>query len=96
METGIQELILWLLAVVTGLIGMPIVQFVKNRLGWEDNAALLLSGAIATVLALVQLFATGALGLGDFTLANFALVFTTVMTAANVFYEIIIGNRPQE
>ena len=69
-----------------GLLGSPLIGWIKSKLGWEDRWAVLLSGAVAVVLAIAELFIAGSLTLEMFTLENFAVAFTAVYTAAQVWY----------
>lgn len=78
------------LLIVGGLLGLfeqkRIVDFVKERLGWDGAYAKLLAAAIAVLTSLGALFVSGEIGLADFTLANFPVVFAPVYALAEIVY----------
>ena len=78
---------------VLAFLGMPLTQYLKDKLGWDQQAALLLTGAVAAVLGLAQLFLAGDLTLADFTLENFAAVFGMTFTIAQVWYKLLMFGR---
>lgn len=85
----IREILLTVLMIVVGLLGMPLTQWLKQKLNLTDIWAQLLSGAVAVVLAFAELFLAGDLTLDMFTLANFATVFGLVYTVASFWYGIL-------
>lgn len=91
--TDVHTILVWLITIATGFVGIPIVQFIKNRLGWDDNWARLLTGTIAVLFTLAELFITGQLAWADLTMTNFVWVFTTVYAIASTFYGVLIGDR---
>lgn len=78
------------LLVVGTLLGLfeevRIVDFIKNRLGWEDVSAKLLAAAVSVLVSFAGLFVSGEIGLADFTLANFPYVFAPVYALAELVY----------
>lgn len=81
------------------LLGAPLTQWLKNILNVQDKLALLLTGLVAVVLALAELFLSGILGIESFTLENFPLAFTSVFTVATFYYHLfkdadnVLGSR---
>jgi hypothetical protein len=84
-----REILLTIVMIAVGLMGMPLTQWLKQKLGWEDIYAQLLSGAVAVVLAFAELFLAGDLTWDMLTLANLAAVFTAVYTVASFWYGIL-------
>ncbi len=76
-----------IVSVVLGLLGVPFVDWVKGKLSISEGKALLIAGAVAAVLAVVQLFAAGQLGGADFSLDNLASTFALVFSSATIFYK---------
>ena len=76
-----------------GLVGIPLVQILKKQLGWDGPKAALLSAGVAVVVALIALFGAGQLSIYDFTLDNFAVVFTSVFTVATLAYKLLLADR---
>ena len=69
-----------------GLLGSPLIGWIKKKLGLEARWAVLLAGAVAVVLAFVELFLAGSLTLEMFTLENFAVAFSAVYATSQVWY----------
>ena len=80
-----------ILSVLVGLVAIPVVSFLKARLGWSGPRAQLLSAAVAVVLAAGYLAATGALlPISLDTLAErAALVFAT----SQLVYRLIVARE---
>jgi len=80
------ELFNYIVMAVVGLLGSPLIGWLKEKFGWEDRWAVLLAGGVATVLAFAELFIAGSLTLEMFTLANFGVAFSAVYAAAQVWF----------
>jgi H+/Cl- antiporter ClcA len=81
------ETILLVIAAVTGLVGMPVIDAFKKWFKWEDKPALSLAVVLSIGLGLVVSFVSGAIT-GDLTdVANVATAATTVFTFATVFFK---------
>ena len=63
-----------------------LVDFVKNFLRVDGFKAKLLAAGIAVITSTVALLITGGLGIADFTLANFPVVFLAVYGGAEFLY----------
>ena len=61
---------------IAGVVGFPIINFVKSKLGAESKYAVIVAIAVSVVLAAVVLFITGGFT-GENFLANVAIVFST-------------------
>jgi len=79
----------WTIGIVLMLLGAPITQWLKNKLGIQDKLALLLTGLVAVVIAIAELFLANVLSFESFTLENFPLAFSAVMTVATFYYHLL-------
>ena len=75
-----------IVAVLISVLGMPLIQWLKAKLGWEDLYVRFLVIVVAGGLAFVDLFLMGSLTWEMLTLANFANVFAMVYAAATIWY----------
>lgn len=77
---------------IVALIGSPITQFLKTLFSkilgkpFEDRAALVLSGLVAGLFALGEMYLAGLLDMSSFYLENFPATFFAVFTVATVYY----------
>ena len=76
---------------ILGALGAPLTQWLKTTLGLQDGWAVAVTGIVAALVAIAEIFLSGAVGLGDLTLANFPAVFGLVFTAATVYYQLLKG-----
>lgn len=81
-EGTIEQVVL----LVIGLLGMPLTQWLKSKLGWEDLYVRFLVIGVSVVLAFVDLFIMGSLTWTMLTLQNFANVFGLVFAGASIWY----------
>lgn len=92
----IHEILVLVITLLVGFIGVPVIQFLKNTFNLADKQAALLTGVVAVVFAGAELFATGQLGIADFTLENFTVVFTSVYGLSQIFYQLLVKNWDEE
>jgi len=86
--------ILLVIAVITGFVGMPIIQFVKSKFGLDANWALLLATGISLVLAVLVAVLGGMLALGqpvtiDLVSESAGIIFSI----ATLFYKALLGDK---
>ena len=74
---------------IVGLLGVPIIQAIKNYLHFEDKVATMLAVVIAGVLALAELFLSGQVTFLDFTFANVPSLFGLIFTVATIYYNLM-------
>ena len=86
------DLFVFLITVVVGLLGMGITQWLKQKFNLADIWALVLTGAVSLVLAVGELFLSGALGIADFTIANLPAVLGNVFALATIFYKLLLAD----
>ena len=80
-----EQVLYWL----AGALGVPLVDWLKGRLGWEGRLAMLLTALVSALLALAALFLSQELRLQDFSWANLAAVFGQVLAAATIAYKLL-------
>lgn len=85
------DLFVFLITVLVGLAGMGLTQWLKNILKLQDIWALVLTGGVSLVLAVAELFLSGAIGIADFTIANLPAVLGGIFSLATVFYKLLIA-----
>lgn len=76
----ISLLIPWL----AGVIGVPVTNYIKDKLGWSGKLAVGLTVGVSVILAAVALLFTGGLT-GENLLANVTIVFST----ATIIYKLL-------
>ena len=82
-----EQLALLAIGALLGLFEeVRIVDVIKNRLGLVGWQAKLAAAATAVGTSLVALFAAGEVGIADFNIANFPVVFSMVYGIAELLY----------
>lgn len=71
---------------IIGLAGAPITQVFKNLLKIEDRWALVLTGIVAAILAVAEMFLSGALKWAEISPEMFPIYFAQVMALASIYY----------
>lgn len=82
----------WAIGILLMLLGAPLTQVLKIKLNIKDKLALLLTAAVATVIAIAELMLTNALQWSSFSLENFPLAFGMVLSVATVYYQLFKGS----
>jgi len=82
----------YVIGIALMLLGAPLTQYLKIWLNLKDKAALLLTAVVATAIAIAELMLTNALGWESFSLENFPLAFSAVMTVATLYYQLLKGS----
>lgn len=91
MDETYRGLFTLIITLVTGLIGVPIIQWIKNSLGWEDKKALVLAAAVSVVLAFAELLLTNQIDLTELTIENLPKLFASIFTVATIYYGLFKG-----
>jgi uncharacterized membrane protein YuzA (DUF378 family) len=81
-----ETLITLIVALVSGAIGVPVLDFIKKALGWDGQKALLLVYALAAVIAVGALAATGSFN--PFDSARLLEYFGLIVTTATFVYKL--------
>lgn len=85
--------ILLVIAAITGIIGMPIIQFIKVKFGVDGNWAVLIATVSSLVLGFLVAFFGGSLALGEpVTLELVMESAGIVFSLATVFYKVMLGD----
>lgn len=90
------QAVLVLLGIITGLVGMPIVNWLKALLGWEDKYALALASGVSILLGVGVAFANGVFtGIGTDPVSIFNAI-TAVFATATLYYKFLVSGKPAE
>jgi hypothetical protein len=81
-----REFIKALILLVVAAAGAPVTQAIKNLLKIEDRWALILTGAIAGLIAVLEMWLSGQLDFKAITLDNFPVAFFAVFSVATIYY----------
>ena len=84
------NVIVVVLVALTGVIGMPIIQKVKELLGWQDNAALWLAVGVSVALAVGISFLNGVFTGIEPTVESIAAAAGAVFSLATILYRVIV------
>lgn len=97
METQLPEngqLIVSIISIISGLIGMPIIQFFKSELGLRDKSALYLAMGISIVLGVISVVLGGIIDPAMPITAETALkAIALSFSFATVFYKLLLGDK---
>lgn len=86
-----QEIFTILITLIIGVLGSGVTEYLKNKLGWDEKAAVILTGVIAAVLGALQVLLSGEFGFGDLTWENLPALFGLIFTAATLYYKLLKG-----
>lgn len=82
-----------LLTLIGGMATVPLINKLKNFLGWSGRKAQLLTVGVSIIVAFVGLVATGAVSPEPMTPANLIELFTLVLLASQAEYNRIKNQR---
>lgn len=85
-----------LLGLIAGLIGVPLIQWVKGAFGWQDKQALTASGVVSLALAVLVLLGQGVFGgltWADITIKLVIDTLTLIFATATVIYKYLVAQR---
>lgn len=75
-----------------GFLGAPLTQFLKNKLGWKDKAAIALTAGVSLGLAAAQQALSGLIGANSFTIENLPATFFAMFGLASMYYGWLKGS----
>lgn len=81
-----QDILKLVIMVVAAAAGSPVTQALKNLFKIEDRWALIVTGAISAVFAVVEMWLSGVLRFSDITVESFPASFFAVFSVATVYY----------
>lgn len=93
MDETFRNLIIFLITVITGIVGVPIIQWLKNQFGWTDRPALILTMIVAFVLGAIEIVLSGQVDFGNLVFEDLPVAFTIIFTAATVYYKLFKGTE---
>ena len=83
---NLQLIAAWVLSFLLGGTASPVIEWIKNKLGWANGNALVLTAVGATLFAILSIWASGELLPGTIGWADFpAVLFLVFKGAAIVF-----------
>ena len=82
-----EQAIYWL----TGAVGMPLINRLKEKFGLADQAAMWLTLVVAAVLAVLALLLSQELSLAEFNAESLLAVLGQVLAAATLAYNLLRG-----
>jgi hypothetical protein len=88
-----EELILMVISLIGGILGMPLISWLKGKLGLDETSALAIAVAVSGVIAIVVLLVTGQLTTLDFTWENLPGVLALVWSTATLVYNMLRGKK---
>jgi len=78
---------------LVGALGVPVINWIKGRLGLSGKAAVWLTLAVSILLGTISLFLSDQLNWGDFAPENLLAVVGQVLAAATLAYKLLRGER---
>lgn len=78
-----------IIAILAGLIGVPVINLLKRLLGWKDERAMLLTVFVAIVLSAVALFISGGISFSNMTWDTARNALGTVLMTATITYNLL-------
>lgn len=86
-----QDVFKTIIFLVIAAAGAPVTQVFKNMFKLEDRWALLLTGGVAAVIAVLEMWLAGVLDFTAITLQNFPTAFFAVFSVATIYYQLLKG-----
>lgn len=90
-----EENVLLVITAITGIMGVPVVQFLKNKFGWSGNAALSIAVAVSFALGLVIAIVNGQITGELVDPKQVADAFGMVFTTATVLFKLLSEGKPK-
>ncbi len=84
------------ISVAVGVIGVPLVGFLKAQLKWSGKKALLLTSIVSVFLAILTLFILQQISLASFTWETVANSFGLILGTATIIYKAIQEEEDDE
>ncbi len=88
-----QDNLLLIISLIVGLVGMPIIQKIKEIFQLADNKALLVALGVSVVFGALSVWGSGGFNLSEFTPDAVVSAIALVFGSASVFYKVLISNR---
>jgi len=88
-----EDKIMLVITAISGLLGVPIIQFVKKQFNLKDKPALAIATGVSLALGLVVVILGGEFAGADLNLENVGGAFTAVFTFATIVYKAFLGDK---
>ena len=88
-----QDTALMIAGFVAGLLGVPIINWLKSKFNVDDTSALALAVGVSVILAFGSMFAGGALGAGSFSWEKLPALITEVFAIATIVFRVLQGRK---
>ena len=85
-------LIVFIITLLIGFAGMGLTQWLKNQLNLKDKLAVILTVAVSLVLAVGELFVTGAITGESFQVAAIPGTLSAIFSLATIFYKLLLAD----
>jgi len=86
-----QEILMWVVGILILLLGSPLTQWLKNKIGIKNQWALVLTGLVSAAVASLELWLGGLLDFSLLSIETFPAMFTLVFTVATVYFKLLKG-----
>ena len=84
-----EENVLLIITAITGVLGVPVVTWLKNSFGWSGNAALGIAVAVSFAIGLAVAFVNGQITGALVDPKQVADAFGVVFTTATVLFKLL-------
>ena len=86
--------ILLIISAITGIVGMPIIQWIKKQFNVDSNWALLIASVVSLALGLAVAIFGGQIAMGEpVTLQSVIESAGIVFAGASIFYKVLLGDK---
>jgi hypothetical protein len=83
-----------IIAILAGMVGVPLVTVLKKALGWKDEAAMLLTFGVSVALGILSLFISGTITGTSFQPGQLWTTIGLSLSAATLVFKLLV--KPQE
>ncbi|MFA7254021.1 MAG: hypothetical protein WC107_05720 [Patescibacteria group bacterium] len=90
-----QDNVLLVIYAITGILGVPIVNYVKAKFGWTGNGALSIAVAVSFALGLAIAFVNGQITGELVDPAQVGNAFTGVLATATVLFKLLSEGKKE-
>lgn len=85
-----------LLALIGGVLAVPLVNLIKNAAGIDGRLAQLLTAVVAAIIAVLTLIVSGAISPEPLTVEYIGTLFTAVLVASQAEYQRLMRQADAE
>lgn len=93
-DTMTTESILLIIAAITGIVGMPIIQWIKVQFKVDANWALLIATVTSLILGVLVAVLGGQVAIGEPVTLELVIQSTSIIFGiSSVFYKVLLGDK---